>query len=193
MAASRDVSSLPLQPSVVSLLQTAGFRYVSDLVGLQPTDLSREINCSLDTAVEVLRCATESTGSQNVHPNHASSSSSSRGSSVMTAKALVETAGVRRPIITYSKAMDAVLGGGVVCGQLTEFCGPPGVGKTQICIQLAVDVQMPPLVGGLGGEAVYIDTEGRYLGTIEHKTTACSLTAASVPVPTASWRSARRR
>jgi RAD51-like protein 2 len=179
MASSRDVSTLPLAGPVVSLLQTAGFRYVSDLVGLQPTDLSREIGCPLDTAVQVLRCVAESTANQNAHPNHAptSSSSGASGSSsssghgggvggpkVMTAKALVEAAGARRPIITYSKAMDTVLGGGVVCGQLTEFCGPPGVGKTQICIQLAVDVQLPPHIAGLGGEAVYIDTEGRYTG-----------------------------
>ena len=45
--------------------------------------------------------------------------------------------------------------------QVTEFCGVPGVGKTQLGIQLAVDVQIPVPCGGLGGRAVYIDTEGK--------------------------------
>ena len=38
--------------------------------------------------------------------------------------------------------------------------GSPGVGKTQLCMQLALDVQIPPELGGVAGEALYIDTEG---------------------------------
>ena len=38
--------------------------------------------------------------------------------------------------------------------------GAPGIGKTQLCMQLALDVQIPPSLGGLGAAAVYIDTEG---------------------------------
>lgn len=38
--------------------------------------------------------------------------------------------------------------------------GVPGVGKTQLCMQLALDVQIPSALGGVEGEAVYIDTEG---------------------------------
>jgi len=45
---------------------------------------------------------------------------------------------------------------------VTEFCGVPGVGKTQLGIQLAVDVQIPVVFGGVGGKAVYIDTEGSF-------------------------------
>jgi RAD51-like protein 2 len=37
------------------------------------------------------------------------------------------------------------------------------VGKTQLAIQLAVDVQIPELFGGNGGEAIYIDTEGSFM------------------------------
>ena len=36
----------------------------------------------------------------------------------------------------------------------------PGVGKTQLGMQLALDVQLPPEFGGLGGQALYLDTEG---------------------------------
>lgn len=41
---------------------------------------------------------------------------------------------------------------------MTEFSGVPGIGKTQIGIQLAVDVQIPLEYYGVGGQAIYIDT-----------------------------------
>ncbi|XP_076108680.1 DNA repair protein RAD51 homolog 3-like isoform X3 [Mytilus galloprovincialis] len=53
-----------------------------------------------------------------------------------------------------------MLGGGVPLCKITEFCGAPGIGKTQMCMQLAVDVQIPECFGGLDGEVVYLDTEG---------------------------------
>lgn len=65
-------------------------------------------------------------------------------------------------IITFSAGMDKMLGGGVPLGQVTEFCGVPGIGKTQIGIQLAINVQLPVEFSGLDGEAVYIDTEGSF-------------------------------
>jgi RAD51-like protein 2 len=37
-----------------------------------------------------------------------------------------------RRIITFCSDLDAILGGGVPTGQVTEFCGVPGVGKTQL-------------------------------------------------------------
>jgi len=37
------------------------------------------------------------------------------------------------------------------------------VGKTQLGIQLALNVQIPEIFNGLGGEAVYIDTEGSFM------------------------------
>ncbi len=36
-------------------------------------------------------------------------------------------------------------------------------GKTQICMQLCVNTQIPEALGGLGGQAVYIDTEGSFM------------------------------
>ena len=43
------------------------------------------------------------------------------------------------------------------------MCGAAGVGKTQICMQQCVNVQLPASVGGVGGQAVYIDTEGSFV------------------------------
>ena len=35
-------------------------------------------------------------------------------------------------IVTFCAKVDAMLGGGVPMGKITEVCGAPGVGKTQI-------------------------------------------------------------
>ena len=84
-------------------------------------------------------------------------------------------------IVTFSAGVDGMLGGGVPLGRITEICGAPGVGKTQfrynniyaisyrtmvvccLCVhvvhfsmQLAVDVRIPELFGGVEGEAVFI-------------------------------------
>lgn len=34
-------------------------------------------------------------------------------------------------IVTFSSRVDDMLGGGVAMGKITEFCGAPGIGKTQ--------------------------------------------------------------
>ena len=64
-------------------------------------------------------------------------------------------------ITTCSSQLDALLGGwGLEGGQITEFCGLPGIGKTQLGMQLCVSVQLPRSMGGCEGEAIYIDSEG---------------------------------
>jgi DNA repair protein RadA len=63
-------------------------------------------------------------------------------------------------IRTGSNALDALLGGGVETGAITEFYGAYGTGKTTIAHQLAVNVQLPKDKGGADGIAVWIDSEG---------------------------------
>lgn len=67
-----------------------------------------------------------------------------------------------RPIFTSCKELDAAVSNGIPTGVITEFCGPPGCGKTQICLQLCANVQYPSDLGGLNGEAVFIDTNRGY-------------------------------
>jgi RAD51-like protein 2 len=35
-------------------------------------------------------------------------------------------------VVTFCERLDDMLGGGVPSGKITEFCGAPGIGKTQI-------------------------------------------------------------
>lgn len=62
-------------------------------------------------------------------------------------------------ITTGSKTLDDLLGGGVETQAITEAHGAFGSGKSQLAHQLAVNVQLPKEKGGLGGKAIFIDTE----------------------------------
>lgn len=61
-----------------------------------------------------------------------------------------------------SKALDRILDGGLETQTITEFYGEYGSGKSQICHQLCVNVQLPPERGGLNGSALYVDTENTF-------------------------------
>ena len=63
---------------------------------------------------------------------------------------------------TGSKALDGLLGGGLETQAITELYGDFGSGKTQICHTLCCTCQNLPQEGGLGGGAIYIDTEGTF-------------------------------
>jgi len=65
-------------------------------------------------------------------------------------------------LTTGSKAIDEVLGGGLETQTITEFYGEYGSGKSQLCHQMCVNVQLPPEKGGLNGGALYIDTENTF-------------------------------
>jgi len=61
-----------------------------------------------------------------------------------------------------SKVIDALLDGGLETQTITEFYGEYGSGKSQICHQLCVNVQLPPERGGLNGAALYVDSENTF-------------------------------
>jgi len=63
-------------------------------------------------------------------------------------------------ISTGSQSLNAMLGGGIETGAITEVYGAYGSGKTSIAHQLSVNVQLPKDKGGAEGMAVWIDSEG---------------------------------
>jgi DNA repair protein RadA len=61
-----------------------------------------------------------------------------------------------------SKVLDRLVDGGLETQTITEFYGEYGSGKSQMCHQLCVNVQLPPERGGLSGSALYVDTENTF-------------------------------
>jgi len=65
-------------------------------------------------------------------------------------------------ITTGSKELDVLIGGGIETQSITEFYGKFASGKTQVCFQTAVTVQLPKEKGGLGGNCLWIDAENSF-------------------------------
>jgi len=65
-------------------------------------------------------------------------------------------------LTTGSKALDELLGGGLETQTITEFYGEYGSGKSQVCHQLCVNVQLPSERGGLNSGVLYVDTENTF-------------------------------
>ncbi|XP_036845890.1 DNA repair protein RAD51 homolog 3 isoform X2 [Oncorhynchus mykiss] len=147
----RDISSYAIAPSVKVKLLNAGFLSAADLCDLRPLQLSKEACISQEEAVEVLQAVRCESGQERAAAGR------------LTALELLGREQELGTIVTFCSALDMALGGGMPVGKTTEVCGAPGVGKTQLCIQLSVDAQIPVCFGGLGGKSLYIDTEGSFL------------------------------
>lgn len=63
---------------------------------------------------------------------------------------------------TGSNNLNTILNGGVETQAITEVYGDFGSGKTQLCHTLCCTCQLQPGEGGLGGGAIYIDTESTF-------------------------------
>ena len=131
--------------SLLPRLLGAGFQREDDFAELKPSDLVSEAGLSLQEAVHVLG---EIQGKEQPRKR--------------TALDLLE-AEKAAAVNTFVRRLDEMLGMGVEMGKITEFCGAPGLGKTQLGIQLAVDVHLPSFLDGPCGHCVYIDTEGSFM------------------------------
>jgi RAD51-like protein 2 len=173
---------LPLRPSSLEILKTAGYvTTANELLAAQEqcsiSTLAAELQVSSSTALSIVREVAEALL---LHDGGVGSNNNSGGSS-RTAKSILDERrlsrlvvvgqdhdrrAARRPhhdhIITFCRALDQILGGGIPLGQLTELVGPPGGGKTLLATQLAVNTTMPAVFGGVDGHVIYIDTEGSF-------------------------------
>ncbi|KAL6062925.1 DNA repair protein rad51c [Balamuthia mandrillaris] len=173
----RDITTFPFPPSLKNKIVAAGFTTVSDFDGLRPLDLATELKVSNEDALSILRTIKDNSAGVAGSPAASSSSSASTSapssarstSSFSSSRCQGKTAlellneAERQSIFTLCEDIDLMLGQGVPTSQLTEFCGVPGIGKTQMGMQLAASVQIPKEFGGPGGACVYIDTEGSFV------------------------------
>ena len=124
--------------------------YVEDLALFNPEELADRAGIDVERATvlvrEARRLVREKTGLRRVF----------RGSEYAR---ILDSRGM---FTTGVKAIDELLGGGIYVWDIYEFAGEFGSGKTQLCHQLSVTVQLPPGKGGLGGATIFIDTEGTF-------------------------------
>lgn len=66
-------------------------------------------------------------------------------------------------ITTGSDELDKMTGGGIPTQMITEVYGKNSTGKSQLALQLAINVQKPEDEGGLGKSCIFIDTEKTYM------------------------------
>ncbi|MGC9210452.1 MAG: DNA repair and recombination protein RadA [Acidilobus sp.] len=142
----KDITELPgVGPTTAEKLIENGFSTIEAIAVATPQEVAQAAGIPLQTAQKIVEAARQALDIR-----------------FKTALELKKERLNIRKITTGSKALDDLLGGGVETKQITEFYGEYGTGKTQICHQLAVNVQLPEDKGGLGAKAVYIDTEGTF-------------------------------
>lgn len=64
-----------------------------------------------------------------------------------------------KSIPTGCEQLDTALNGGIRLGTITEINGNSGSGKTQVCLQLAVNTVLPLPLGTIDGHVLWISTK----------------------------------
>ncbi|XP_014271069.1 DNA repair protein RAD51 homolog 3 isoform X2 [Halyomorpha halys] len=138
----RPLFTLSLSDIVISALGKAGYHKCEELFEeyqQKALDILKSFNLNFDDIKALMQ-----------------------GPGAITAAQLLRNEQMNEQIPTFSESLDKILGGGVQVGSLLQICGPPGSGKTQLVLQLCVNVQLPCALGGLESESVFIDTESTF-------------------------------
>jgi len=160
------LSLLPLRPSALSILNRRGFNSSSDVIASKASggisNFAAELELPLMEASGIYREV------ENAVKSLSSITTSSSGyQPTQTAASILSAqynqSGLKtRPIISFAQSIDSLLGGGFQPKEVTEIAGSPGIGKTQLAMQLCVDARLPKQFGGVEGDSLYIDSEGSF-------------------------------
>lgn len=141
----RTLEDLPgVGPATASKLREIGFRTVESIATAAVGELVAS-GVGEATAAKIIAAARKSMAITFV-----------RGDELVKLRSSI------RQLSTGCLSLDQLLGGGIETQSITEFYGEFGTGKSQICQQLCVTVQLPFEQGGLEGGALYIDTENTF-------------------------------
>ncbi|OMO78567.1 hypothetical protein CCACVL1_14294 [Corchorus capsularis] len=154
-----EICRLPISASQRGKLISAGYTSLSSLSSISASYLAGELKVTESEALGILNVASHS----HCGGSEMSSGKSSIIDGAQSAWDMFHEENSLMHITTSSADLDNILGGGIHCKEVTEIGGVPGIGKTQLGIQIAVNVQIPRDFGGLGGKAIYIDTEGSFM------------------------------
>ncbi len=145
---SSEIEDLPgIGPRTAESLEKAGYYSVESLAVASPDEISEISGISDAIALKIIASAKDR--AEHLVKWY-------RGLEVMERRQ-----GLPR-VTMGSKELDDMVGGGLEAGSITEFYGEFSSGKSQLCHQLAVNVQLPPESGGMEGKVLWIDTEATF-------------------------------
>jgi len=142
------------------------YEYLEDLPGIGPAISQKLRELGFHTVESLATATAKELAPAGIGEKKAleviSEARSSMALSFIRADELLKTRQTVLRLTTGSKTLDELMGGGLETQTITEFYGEYGSGKSQLCHQLCVNVQLPPERGGLGGGTLYIDTENTF-------------------------------
>lgn len=142
-----DLENLPgVGPATAEKLQDNGYDSFQGIAVASPAELSNTADVGESSANDIIQAARE----------HADIGGFETGAAVLQRRERIGK------LETQVSEIDEMLGGGVETQSITEVYGEFGAGKSQVTHQLSVNVQLPPEVGGLGGSAVFVDSEDTF-------------------------------
>lgn len=141
-----DLEDLPgVGPTTASRLKEAGYVDPTAIAAASPHELAEAGELGVEAAKKAIEAAKEALDTN-----------------FETADIVYERRKTIGKIVTGSKSLDELLGGGVETQSITECYGKFSSGKSQIAFQLSVNAQKPAEEGGLGCAVMFVDTEGTF-------------------------------
>nr|AIF06768.1 DNA repair and recombination protein (radA) [uncultured marine group II/III euryarchaeote KM3_195_B08] len=141
-----ELEDLPgIGPTTAAKLKEAGYIDPTSVAATSPHELAEAGEFGLEAAKRAIEAAKEALDTN-----------------FETAEQVYERRKTIGRISTGSKSLDELLGGGVETQSITEAYAKFSSGKSQLAFQLSVNVQKSIEEGGLGGNAMFIDTEGTF-------------------------------
>ncbi|RDZ66141.1 DNA repair and recombination protein RadA [Haloferax sp. Atlit-12N] len=142
-----DLESLPgVGPATADKLVESGYDSYQSIAVASPGELSNKADIGSSTASDIINAARDA----------ADVGGFETGSMVLERRQQIGK------LSWQIDEVDELLGGGLETQSITEVYGEFGAGKSQITHQLAVNVQLPPELGGLGGGCIFIDSEDTF-------------------------------
>ncbi|HUT05236.1 MAG TPA: DNA repair and recombination protein RadA [Nitrosopumilaceae archaeon] len=146
------LDSLPgVGPVSTKKLSDAGIHNIMDLIVRGPVEISEITGMGRDTSENIVNKAREHLVEGGLISKD-----------FVSASEIYKRRQDIGKITTGTNCLDTLFDGGIETQALTEVYGEFGCGKTQLCLTMCVQVQKPKEEGGLGGGAIYIDTENTF-------------------------------
>ncbi len=142
----KEITDLPgIGPGAAEKLFAAGYKTVESIAVASPMELIEVATLGEVTAQKAIKAARDALQM-----------------GFESADKMAERRKLVGKISTGSKELNNLIGGGIETQSITEVYGKFASSKTQWCFQTSVMVQLPKEKGGLGGNALYIDSENSF-------------------------------